>query len=418
MMLFSFKKTTDFKILNMKQQALIVLLICVFLSGISQDIKYKSEISAYVEYIQNNNQKPINYILSKYKKHDVVVFGERDHRDITQYYFLKELIHTPEFYQSVGVIYTEIGSSNYNDALNKVLQDYSLEKSSLKTKLLEIYREISYQAIWDKYNFFYLWETIHDFNKNHREYPLRIEMTSPSFDWNNISDTTDCKRETDRVERDYNKDMASCFIKSFRALQKTTRNKALVIMNYPHSMHHWVSPKGKRYEVEFSSFVKKELNDNICFIAINTQRINLLPVSDGKWDAAFKYLGHPKVGFDIKDSPFGKDTFDIWPLNATGLLVHENLFDGFIYTHPLEEIKNIIGIPGFLNKKFGDEFLRRMTLRRYYNTGEIQETKYRWEKDYCNKKREITRKADLEHRYGKGYIKQFYSTIDQWLITE
>lgn len=378
---------------------------------------YKPEIEPYVRFIEEQHNAPISYLLDKYKTYDVIVFGERDHRDITQYYFLEKLIHTKEFYTQVSVIYTETGSSNYNDTLNKVLQNSSLSSDEVDKLLLGIYRDISYQAFWDKYNFYYLWKMVFRFNQLHPDYPISVKMTSHPFNWNEITDTAICRIKTNEVEDNYDKSMAEYFLNSFQEQQDNNRNKVFVIMNYPHSLRKWTSQKNITYERMFGTYIHKKLSDRVFYVIVNPYRINSFqPVADGKWDAAFKYCANKKIGFDFQNSPFGKDTFDVW--SANGILSFEELYDGMICINPTSECENVIGIPGFIDRKFAKEYLRRIKLRMYIYTGEEYKTKKKWEKESCNNIRRRTVHDDIKDMYGNDKSKCFDTIVNKWLIFE
>lgn len=372
-------------------------------------VSYKPEIKSYIDYIKTQTESPFSYILEKFKSFDILVFAERDHRDITQYYFIEQLINIPEFYQQVGAIYTEVGSSNFNDTLNKVLHNYSISEEAINKKLIEIYREISYQAFWDKYNFFYLWKVVYKFNKAHPDYSISIQMTSHPFDWQEIKDTTSCRIHTNEVEKNYDKKMAEFFIKSYAEFNNSKRSKAFVIMNYPHSLKKWTSSNNTTYERMFSSFINQVYSDKVCYIMANTYNLNnFMPVSNGKWDAAFKFCNFPSIGFDFKNTPFGVDTFDVWP-SKKGILTYENILTGIVFINPTNECKNIIGIPEFLDKQFAEEYIRRLKLRMYYFKGKEYKTKLKWEKKYCNKQRTFT-VYDENNKFDK--------TINQWLLMD
>lgn len=403
----------------MNRTILTLSFICslFFVSAQTTISGFKPQIGAYVDFIREQHNDPISYLLDKYKAYDVIVFGERDHRDITQYYFLEKLINTEQFYKQVSVIYTETGSSNYNDTLNKILQSHILNDAELEQKLIEIYREISYQAFWEKYNFFYLWKTIYYFNQSHPDYPISIKMTSYPFDWSKITDTAICRIKTDEVEKLYDKSMAEYFLKDFSEIKDSARNKAFVIMNYPHSLRKWTSQKNITYERMFGTYINRELSDRVFFMIVNPYIANSLqPVADGKWDAAFKYCANKKIGFDFKDSPFGKDTFDVW--SANGLLSFEELYDGMIYINPASEGENVLGIPGFIDRKFAKEYLRRIKLRMYIYTGEEYKTKKKWEKESCNNIRRRTVHDDIKDMYGNDESKCFDTIVNKWLTFE
>lgn len=403
----------------MKRIIVIMLLIwsCQIVWAQNNISGYEPEIEPYIDFIKDQHQTPASYLLQKYKTYDVIVFGERDHRDITQYYFIEELINTEEFYKQVGVIYTEVGSSNFNDTLNKILQNHFLNDAEVEQKLLGVYRDISYQAFWGNYNFFYLWKTIYNFNQSHPDYPISIKMTSPLFDWNEITDTAICRTKTNEVEKIYNKSMADFFLKSFEENQDPIRNKALVIMNYPHSLRKWTSQKGVSYEGFFGAYVNEKLSDKVCYVIVNPYTINFQPVADGKWEAAFKFCDYANIGFDFRDSPFGKDTFDVWPLEK-GILSFEELYDGMLFINPTTSIESVIGVPGFLDKEFSEEYMRRIKLRMYIVRGQEYKTNLISEKLYCNKKRTYTIHNDIKAMYGKDKSKRFDKIVDQWLLYE
>ncbi len=403
----------------MKKTIFMVMLLwsCLSISAQKRISGFKPEIEPYINFIKEIHAEPMSYLLDKFKTHDVVVFGERDHRDITQYYFIEKLINTEEFYKQVSVIYTEVGSSNFNDTLNKILQNHSLKKAEVEKKLIEIYREISYQVFWEKYNFFYLWKTIYKFNQSHPDYPISIKMTSHPFDWSEITDTAICRAKTNEVEKYYDESMAEYFLKSFEENKDSIRNKAFVIMNYPHSLRKWSSQNGETEEDFFGSYISKKYADRVCFVIVNPYTINTFqPVANGKWDAAFKYCEYKNIGFDFQNSPFGKDTFDVWYEN--GILNYEELYDGIIFINPTSDCESVVGIPGFIDKKFAKEYLRRIKLRSYVYRGKEYKTKIKWEKEYCNQKRTLNVYFDENLMYGKNESKNFDTVVNQWLLFE
>ncbi len=396
---------------------LILLFSIQYISGQENITGFQPEIESYIGFIKEQDQSPAKYLLNKYESYDIIVFGERDHRDITQYYFIKDLLNNPEFYKKVSVIYTEAGSSNFNDTLNKVLQNYNLDNKELEKQLIGIYRDISYQAFWEKYNLFYLWKTIYQFNKTHPDYSLHIEMLSPPFNWNEIRDTTTCRVKTEEVEKKYDRFMADNFIENFNSRQNLARNKAFLIMNYPHSLKKWTSKENITYEKSFGALINKELPGKVCYIIVNPYTINFLPLVDGKWEAAFKYCNYPKIGFDFINSPFGKDTFDVWPVEK-GILSYQELYNGMVYINPTTSVENVIGIPGFIDDKFANEYIRRMKLRMLVFTGKKYKTTKIGERIYCNNKRTYSIYYDVKYMWANEPEKDFDRQVNQWLIFE
>ena len=65
---------------------------------------------------------PKEYIFKLFEKSDIVVLGERDHRDTVQYDLIQDILADPRFAEQIGYVYTEVGSYNMNDDVNRLLQ--------------------------------------------------------------------------------------------------------------------------------------------------------------------------------------------------------------------------------------------------------------------------------------------------------
>jgi hypothetical protein len=88
-------------------------------------------------------------------------------------------------------------------------------------------------------------------------------------------------------------------------------------------------------------------------------------VANGKWDAAFKFTGNKNVGFDLKDTPFGKTKFDMYNFGGNDYesVNFDFIFDGFVFYEAIENFEIVFGIPDiFADKTFVTEFSRRMSM--------------------------------------------------------
>lgn len=61
-------------------------------------------IKALHEYADKNGVSPKDYIFKLFEKSDIVVLGERDHRDSIQYNFILDLLADSRFAERVGYI--------------------------------------------------------------------------------------------------------------------------------------------------------------------------------------------------------------------------------------------------------------------------------------------------------------------------
>ncbi len=72
--------------------------------------------------LKEHSTAPKEYILNLFKTNDIVIIGERDHRDTTQYDLLLDVFSDKSFINEVGYVYTEVGCVNRTEWANKVLK--------------------------------------------------------------------------------------------------------------------------------------------------------------------------------------------------------------------------------------------------------------------------------------------------------
>ena len=112
----------------------------------------------------------------------------------------------------------------------------------------------------------------------------------------------------------------------------------------------------------FAKYPGKVANIMMNWVAFERKREDYV-VAKGKWDAAFRYSGNPSVGFDFRDSPFGKDYFDHSQYLPEDGINYEDVYTGFIFYKPIEEWVLAGGIPGVVDECFLPEFKRRWRMR-------------------------------------------------------
>jgi hypothetical protein len=84
-------------------------------------------------------------------------------------------------------------------------------------------------------------------------------------------------------------------------------------------------------------------------------------IQDGKWDAAFRETEPETIGFDFKNTPFGKDAFDLWSYENN--YNYQDVFTGFVFYLPVNKFEMGIGVPGLMENGFYDEYLKRNALQ-------------------------------------------------------
>jgi hypothetical protein len=116
--------------------------------------------------------------------------------------------------------------------------------------------------------------------------------------------------------------MANIVIKEMEYLNQNYDKpaKCLVIQNYRHAFDLTNrNPNSKRFNTyEFIKDAFKERAANVLMCSYSL----FVPIAGSLWDDAFAKADHPKIGFNLKESPFGKEAFDLFPfrIKLRGLL--------------------------------------------------------------------------------------------------
>ena len=160
--------------------------------------------------------------------------------------------------------------------------------------------------------------------------------------------------------------MASQIITRFDKIVSSDqkRKKALVIMNFRHSFNKEFYFPGGRSLKNVAWFLFDKYKNRVANVFLNTITITnnekMGLIQDGKWDAAFQAAGNKSLGFDFAASPFGNDSFDVWPFKSD--YTYRDIFTGFIFFQPVENHRLVEGIPGFIDSSFRAEVYRRIEL--------------------------------------------------------
>jgi len=151
---------------------------------------------------------------------------------------------------------------------------------------------------------------------------------------------------------------------------ESTHKKCLVIMNYRHAFdltdRDTNVARGNTFE-----YIKDAFGDRAANVMINTRVITIYPPAGGLWEEAFEKTGNKPAGFDFRGSPFGADNFDMFPWDialrrifgsrspsAEGLLRYRDVFTGFVFINPPEDLYWQQSTPGYFDG-FENEYIRR-----------------------------------------------------------
>jgi hypothetical protein len=361
----------------------IIALLIGFYSGevpLNHNSEHKKDLDPYINYIRISTQTPVEYILSKFKKSDIVILCERHHDEFTQYELILNLISDKRFIKEVGHVFTEIGSSTNNHNLAKLLSSTYSTDRQIEDSVLNLYRDLSYYPLWEKYCFYYFLLNITKLNNSlNEEDKINIYFTDLAFSWIGMNKEKYTIFRKSLSERD--KYMAQQIIRIFNRIKMSneSRKKALVIMNYRHAFNDYNYDDGRNRD-NVGRYLFEEYDDSVSNIMLNSLAIKKYStdaliffrlIKDGKWDAAFEVAGNPNLGFDFINSPFGEDSFDYYPIRNSGVK-YKHIFTGYIFYKPINEHKRIWGIPNISKDGFGE-----ILINRYKITGTLIDESYK-----------------------------------------
>ncbi len=328
------------------------------------------ELQPYVSYLHSHAQPSIQYMLQLFRTYDLVILAERTHPETTQWEFIYELTSHPEFVAKVGHVFTEYGSVSQQKALEQVLSAPNLDEATLSQKCIDLLRNFPLWPYgWHNNNIFEYLKKLYHLNQS-LPAESRIALYFSDVPWQWEGKTPDDYARywsTEIPQRD--RIMANHIVARFREILQSSasRKKALVVMN---TRHAFKTGGSNVADFLFQAFPNQTANVMFNMTAFDMSGVSgeyqgtyNRPIRDGLWDAAFWKLGNVPVGFDLKDSPFGRDLFDLHTYFAlSGNLKYENVFTGMVFYQPLSRHRVASSIPGYYDEGFKQTVLRRAKL--------------------------------------------------------
>jgi len=118
-------------------------------------------LSVLISYLETKRTCAKEYIIGLYDKYDIVILQERDHRELTQYDLIIDIVGDSRFIERVGNIHMEVGTSNSFDLINNFLQNDSIPEEEITNNILNIIRNNDFEPLWEKYNYPYFIENLY-----------------------------------------------------------------------------------------------------------------------------------------------------------------------------------------------------------------------------------------------------------------
>ncbi len=218
---------------------LLLIIFCAF-TAIALKAQPPS-IEALRTCAAEKGMSPKEYIFKLFEKSDIVVLGERDHRDTIQYDLIHDILADPRFAEQVGHVYTEVGSYNMTDDVNRLLQGvYPTEAVFMDGLFYAYYRKSeTFYPIWEKSNRVKFLKGIYEVNRTSPK-KIKLGLTDCEFSWDEIRTVEDFKKFWKSPGLNDRDSVMAAHISEMYARQTPLngKRKALVITNQPHAINY------------------------------------------------------------------------------------------------------------------------------------------------------------------------------------
>ena len=314
-----------------KRIAFWFCVLCSTLSGYAQS----SSLQDYVASVRAKSCAPVDYVFKLFEHSDIVVIGERDHRDTTQYELILDILRDARFAEDIGYVYTEVGCVNRTKDVNRLLQGKFKTAQAFNDALYAYLRNEDFNPLWDKYNRVQFLRGLYEINRVSR-HKITLGLTDCKFSWNKIKTAQEYRDFDDSPACSYRDSTMSFHFVEMYANQKPKKGKrkALIITNHPHALN--ATFAGNDYHRQGKWLKELYGEDNVKIVMLNlteyTQKEQMPLVARGLWDAAFEVMGCQSFAMDIKGTPFGREPYfnvrygDMkWEDIADGILLQANL---------------------------------------------------------------------------------------------
>lgn len=339
-------------------------LIGVFILG---SCSRHNENAMYIDFLVKQNLSAKEYVINAFENYDIVILCERDHKEFSQYELFLEIVKDTFFINNVGHIFTEVGVVNMDETINSFLFSEYEDSLTTRKRITSLYREVDYNPYWHCYNYPWFLNQLFKLNQNlNCDDKVMLHPVDTEFDWHKC-ETVQCYLDFEKNTEARDSIMAENIIKKFEAIQSgpDPGNKALVILNYKHAFlkDHKFLGEPRQNTGRYLADRYKEKVGSIYIMGLGLPEAGIPTViQNGKWDYFFEETNKTDVGFDLEDSPFGKETFDIIPFDSAQELVFTDMFTGIVYYKPIHEHILKTGWEDYATEDFVPELRRRVRI--------------------------------------------------------
>ena len=319
-----------------------------------------------VTFIRNEALSPGDYVIEKFRTHDVVLLGE--HHLIKQnLVFVQDLI--PKLYMNcIRNLGMEFGASEIQGKLDSLVNAPEYDQE-LAQKIM-----FTYNCTWGYHEYIDIYKAAWKLNISlpHSAPKFRILNLSYIFRWDHFIPGP---RNPENMTAVFTKGTVDKFraeIIDKEVIQKG--EKILALVGTTHAFTKYGSPYFKYNGDNFCDFDRDWLGGRLyrkypgrVFNIILHQAFNkregdnykqISPL-EGSLEKIMALNDNKPAGFDLMDSPMGRQRDN--SIYSTGYknFTLEQLFDGYIFLKPLNQLEGCTPVKGFVNEQNIEEAIRQ-----------------------------------------------------------
>jgi len=304
----------------------------------------------YISYLRQNGKSPIEYVVDKFKDHDVVILGEM-HGVRENCELAAELIEP--LYQRAGVRYfaMEILRHKNTGLVNQLVTGKEYDQQLA----LRIFRDYG-QPSWGYKEYMDIIKAIWELN---HKLPAQAEkfkvVALDKGDWEAVDlPTTPSSESYEKFVNEHDPFMADVLAKE--VLDKG--GKALVQIGYMHSFAHYAFVESAP---RFGYILHQKYCERIFQICLHQPHFGR-EVLEGKvpkshpvivdfMEKILRKSSNRAVGFDIEGSPFAKlrDNKSLY-FALRNDVVFSDIAQGYIFIKPVRRLGKMTWVKGFINR--------------------------------------------------------------------
>ena len=308
-----------------------------------------ADSTPYISYLKQNAKPPVEYVLNKFKDHDVVILGEM--HGIKEYLELIRDIIEPLYYEGgVKLFAMEIIKTKNTALVNRLVTGKEYDQQLA----LRIFRDCAWPT-WGFKEYMDIIKAIWGLNNKLPPKAKKIRVVALDSDWDAYDFVSGNWSEADEKARDNH--MAAVLARE--VLDKG--EKALVQIGFNHTFIRYRLPKIKNEKFvgerapRFGYILHDKYGDRIFQICLHHNMQSgekaSQPVLIEFVERIFKSNDNHPVGFDVKKSPFAG-------LRDRGTLLFafrekvmlSDITQGYIFLKPIEQLSRATWVKGFIDQ--------------------------------------------------------------------